>query len=286
LELSGLFFSRIIEIPNKKLMHNLVRISWGLFISSLVIRIISIPGSSLLLVLSVLLILISQVTIFFNKGFEWPRKISMLALSLFAVGLIFKIQYYPGGAILLLVSILTSISSTIYHSLKSRPFNLTQSLFHISGTIFLTYIVFRLQYWPFAFLVFSLGIVSTALALVFFLSNKESQIFPKVWIGLIFLTSMTISNLRGHHIYHFIHSSIIENYYEYANPSSFVVIEKYSWFLYIADEHEKALEANAKAIKMVETALDEGLSSDFQTELSRLQIERIKIIEKNWTNYD
>lgn len=172
------------------------------------------------------------------------------SISIFLLGFTFRLLHWPGSALLTLVSIFLVFIFAIINSIsKKEIFNI--SIF--GGWILFSwplYIFFKYLFWntgPSILGFNSMFLVVFILTVIYVsttVSGKVRKLSKTVLTVSIF--AIIFSFIPSHSIcYFFDLNEVINNEY---NKTNYYSWDKYSWFLYIRGEKERALEANQKAI--------------------------------------
>ena len=215
------------------------------------------------------------------------KKLLIIGITVLLIGLIFRFLHFPGGAILLLTgNALILIHSLIFLVQNSKK-NITQSFFYFSFSFISIYSFFRLQFWPtgpfilgislFSWFVFSV----TFTYFILFLSEKNKFRLPQLILVAYFLFYINLGYTHSHSIYNVLYfNSVINSESIKTNYRAWV---KYSWFLYISDKQNEALEANQKAQDIINQ--NKYFDDDLANDLWRIQQHEEKIRNQNWMSY-
>ena len=126
-----------------------------------------------------------------------------------------------------------------------------QSLYYVSISAMTVYLLFRVFYWPCgpSFLGFSsLFLIATAISIYYcylLFKSKKALKTRQIVFGIYFLVFFNNSFLHSFSIYYFLNLSELIN--AESREYNYKSWDKYSWFLYIANEKDDALEANKEA---------------------------------------
>jgi hypothetical protein len=185
-----------------------------------------------------------KVSPFFEKLFLVP-------LVLFLIAFILKFTHLPGSGLLMVIiaglSLLTGIISQIVYAIKGDPIG---GLIRLTINILLIYLVFRLMYWTMAQPVFYAGMILFVLTMVLSLVKQVQMRMIHYGLVTLFVFNFVLSFVKAHKIYYTM--NLTETFHSTGRNLSPLVWDKYSWFLYLAGETDKAMEANAMAIKIAE----------------------------------
>ena len=211
-----------------------------------------------------------KISPFFERLFIVP-------IALFLLIFILKLTHQPGAGLMMVItaglSLLTGIISLLVFALKG---NFLGGLIRLTLNTLLIYLVFRLMYWSMAQEVFYVGMVLFAVTIVLTLvKNVQMKAIHYSLIGF-FVLNLLISFVKAHKVYYVM--NLTETFHAEGRNYSPLVWDKYSWFLYLAGETDKALEANAKAIKIAE-------KERYMNNLPVLRERREMIKQNTWQEY-
>ena len=213
----------------------------------------------------------------------------IIAWTTFSLGLVVKLLHYPGASILLLLgTLLLSIHSIIYLC-KNAKTNLSISFLHLSYSLLTIYILFRFQYWscgPMILgfsLLFLIGLFATLICFFLLFKNKSQFKFPQIFLVIYFVFFFVLSFTHSDRIFYFFNLNTVLN--SETRKTNYNSWDKYSWFLYIANKQDEALEANHKAQKAVEEYLKITSDRNAVYDLDLIKQHEQQIQNKDWTTY-
>lgn len=173
------------------------------------------------------------------------RKLRLVGWLVFILGLLFRIFHFPFSSLLLLFGTLFIFVEAVHFFSKNAKDDLPKSMAILSIAFMTMFVLFRLQFWPFSqiLLVCAVG-VGMAWSYLQFRQKRIFDLLDAVTVVYL-LFVVALSNVRAHEIYAFFNIEMAPDS-ESLNCNAYVW-DKYSWFLYLAGENEKALEANSRA---------------------------------------
>lgn len=181
------------------------------------------------------------------------------------------------------------IIHSIFYLVKHAKTNLPNCFLHLSLSAMTVFVLCKINYWSCGPMIFGsplLFIVALLVAIIYFgmlFSRKLPIKLPQLFLGVYFVFFFVLSFVHSYSIYYFF------NLEEPLNIKSrnidYRSWDNYSWFLYIADKQEEALEAN----KMAKNAAEEYL----KVEQDEKAVQYLDLIEKhhqqiqddNWTSW-
>ncbi len=262
-------------------MKKLFLISITIFISSLIMRLFDMAGSSFFTGLSWVLFLIYCALFLFSQENTTNDKLNVISWTLILTGVFFKLHHYPFIIIILLSGIGLQFIYCNISSIKNQFDD--QSLVLFLRFICLIYFLFRLQYWPRAQFVF---LLVAGLALVTYFKLKTVKPITNRTITTAILVSgvVIISFIRTHHIFYYLNTYYINN--KYGNEFAYTALNKYSWFLYTAGKTNEALNANTSAYESISNIQKTGIKIDTAKYFNNLRLNRVNIQKHTWIDYD
>lgn len=215
------------------------------------------------------------------------RILQIIAWVVFTIGIVFRLFDFPGTSLVSVIGTFLIVLHGIISFFKTVNTNLPTAFLYLSVSSITVYFLFRLQYWycgprvmgfP---LLFIITLLVSITCIVLHLTNKSKYKTPQLFLMVYFISFLILSFVHSHSIYYFFHLNSVT--YSKSRKISFQFWDKYSWFLYIANKKEEALEANDKA----KEALEES------RKVYRISLSDIKIIEEhrkliltnNWKTY-
>ncbi len=209
------------------------------------------------------------------------------AVSVFFVSVIFRLLHWPGASLMTMIATcLVFIFAIINSIVKKKVFNINI----LGGWVLFfwgMYIFFKYLYWyagpSFAGFnsMFLIVFILTVIYIAVTISNQYKRLSKVVVTTSII--GITFSFIPSYSIcYFFDLNEVINKEYNQTNYYSW---DKYSWFLYIRGEKNRALESNQKAINALNKSVEIDYINDFDhsTYLVILNSHRQGIIDGTWT---
>jgi hypothetical protein len=217
------------------------------------------------------------------------KKLQIIAWTIFIIGLVFRLLHYPGTSVISILGTLLLVIHSILYLVKNAKTNLPTSFLHLSYSLLTVYLLFRLQYWSCGPMIlgyslfFIIVLLLTISCFVLLFSSKTQFKFPQIFLVVYFVFFFVLSFTHSDRIYYFFNlntalngESINTNYQSW---------DKYSWFLYIADKQDEAIEANQNAQKAVEEYLKIIPDEEAVQYSTVIKQHGQQIQDKNWTSW-
>ena len=181
------------------------------------------------------------------------KKLQFAAWTIFLIGSVFRLMHLEGSSLISIIGTLLLLIHSLVYLIKNAKTDLPTSLVHLSYSLLTTYILFRLQYWSVGPL-FSLIVLLLTISCFVLLFKRKIQLkLPQLFLVGYFVFSFVLSFTHSDKIYYFFNLNTILN--GESRNTNYHSWDKYSWFLYLADKQEEAIEANQKAQKAAEEYL-------------------------------
>ena len=215
------------------------------------------------------------------------KKMLIIAWTTFLLGIVFKLLHYPGAGLILSLGTLLFFVHSIIYLCKNAKTDLPMSFLHLSYSFLTMYVLFRLQYWfggprflgfPLIFLV---SFFVTLTSLVLLLKSKTKFKFPQIFLLAYFAFFLVLSYIHSDRIYYFFNLNTV--LHSDARETNYNSWDRYSWFLYIVNKQDEALEANHKAQKIAEEHLKTTQNRMVVFDLELIKQHEQQIKDKNWT---
>lgn len=203
-----------------------------------------------------------------------------IGLLLFIIGLIFKFLHYPGAPILMIISIIILIIFYFINLLKKNIHS--NIIIGLTSTLWLIFILFKIQYWSYATIPLFLGLPLTTYAIISIVKKKYYSKFQVVFLGVIIIFCSLLLITPTHKLYYTVNLNPLIN--QEVRTYSYRAWNKYSWFLYLDGHMDKALNANEKAIISAKNYLKKTNLNNSNILLC-LNINRQKIIYDTWYQF-
>lgn len=218
------------------------------------------------------------------------KKLHLTSWSIFIIGILFKLFHFPGTGLLLSLGTLLLLIHSIIYLIKNWTKDLPTSILLLSFSFWTISLLTRIQYWSIGPIILGfpiLFIVSIILSITYFilLINYKIKIGIKqiLLIGYI-LFSFELAYIHSDQIHYFFRLNTILNNdsrnYDYA------AWDKYSWFLYIRNKQEEAIQANEKAQQAINLCLKQNKNDQRAIQyIIKIEQHKKQIKNKNWTSY-
>jgi hypothetical protein len=217
------------------------------------------------------------------------KKLLISAWTIFAIGLVFRLLHFPGSELIsILGALLLFIHSSIYTARNAKT-NLPSSLLHLSYAVLTIYFLFRLQFWPAGPIIlgypslFIIGLLVTIACFVLHTTRKMPLKFAQIFLVAYFVLFFVLSFTPSYRIYYFVNLSNVVN--GDTRNILYKSWDKYSWFLYLADEQDQAIEANLKAQKAAKQYLSMYQNEEALQYLNLIKQHGQQIADDNWTAF-
>jgi len=217
------------------------------------------------------------------------KKLQIIAWSIVVIGLLFRLFHYPGTAIVSILGTLLLVIHAVIYLVKQNKTNLPGALVHLSIALMTVYFLFRLQYWScgpdiFGFsMLFILAFLLAVSSFVLLFRSKTTFTFIQLFFAGYFVLFFVLSFTRSYKLYYFFNLNTILN--AESRKSNFKVWDKYSWFLYLAERKEEAMDANRKAQAALDEFWKESSDDDAEQYFILIEQHRRKIRDGNWTSF-
>lgn len=219
------------------------------------------------------------------------RKLNLISWFIITVGILFKFLHYSGGAVLIVTGNLLLLTHSIIYILLNIKSKNADSFLYFIYAIWSVYFLFRFQYWYggeiIIFNMRALFLIPLLITFSYFIYRLINQVKFKLGhliLILFFVFNIFIAFTPSHKIFYIVNLNKLLNseYREF----DYYGWDKYSWFLYIAGEKNKALDANEKAKDACELLLNDIIPNK-QAELyyDKIKLHEIQITTETWVNY-
>jgi hypothetical protein len=140
------------------------------------------------------------------------------------------------------------------------------------------------MYWPFAQILFTLCVCATFVYIILLGINKSTIRFPQMILFTYIFSLSILAYMHSYRIYYFFSLNTLLN--KEHNTINYKGWDKYSWFLYLADKKEEALEANQNAQNAIIESQKINAEDPDAAQFSPYIIQHeYDIKQENWTNY-
>jgi hypothetical protein len=212
------------------------------------------------------------------------KPFQIISWCVFAIGLIFKLSHYPGTGLLLSLGCLLLLIHGVVYLIKNAKTDLPNSLMHLSFAGWTIYLVFRIQYWSGLGQLFGIQtifiipfLLSITWLVLLFKKNEKFRVAQIILI-IYFGFSCILSFIQSDRIFYFLNFNTVFN--NESRISDYGLWDSYSWFLYIADKPDEALDANKKAQNALEKLTDKRGFYSYDSILIKRHEQQI--IDRNW----
>jgi len=217
------------------------------------------------------------------------KGLRITAWSFFGIGLLFKSMHWPGGSVLAILGALLLLIFSSIHFIKNKKEGKVDSFINLSVALATTYLLFRIQYWSFANVIFIVNLLSILLVLVAVIRSKSKLNLFSYLVIVYSLLTIPLYFAGSHHIYYAMnygsitHEAGVDNYYNHK------VLDRYSWFLIRNGKKEDALKYNDIAHKAAEKFLEESTVGydefDAKRAIEVIEEHRRKLESNAWDLY-
>lgn len=216
------------------------------------------------------------------------KKLQIIAYVIFIIGLITKLFHVNGSNYLLVLGTLLILIYGILFFFKNRKEKLADSLMHLAISFLTVYLFCRLLFMycgpmilglPLYYLL-SLGI--SIPALIMNVSKRTNFKLPQVLFLFYFLFISCISFLHSYRIYYFLNLNEITA--KECRIENYRMWDRYSWYLYLGDKQEEAIDANQKAQQIIEEKLKIEQIEQLLNDLETIKNHNLMIRDQNWTD--
>lgn len=187
----------------------------------------------------------------------------LIAWLLFLLGNGLRFYHLPFASLLTILGpLMLSVHALVFALAKFRS-EPVKAMFYLACSLSAVYILFRIMYWPAPQMPF-LGVsipfvlaVVSALAFIILVAVRKAKFGLKgLFVLSLFVATVLLSVTPAYRVCAIMDVHTWNPEKEFAG--SYLRWDKYSWFLYIAGEHQKATEANREAQRRVQEAINLG----------------------------
>lgn len=202
------------------------------------------------------------------------KKLHLISWIILIIGILFKFSYWPGASLLLMIGCLMMLIFSIIYFVENVKSNIVKPFLYVSSTLITVYFLFRIQYWAYAQLVFGLALLIGVITLVIHLKKKEKFRWEHSILILYFVGFIAISYVHSDRIFYLFNRSSNENQNNKEHYYTYEALDKYSWFLYLAEKYDEAESINEEAILSVKKYIE---FATYDTEA----VKTLEVIEKH-----
>ena len=212
------------------------------------------------------------------------KKLYIIAWILFTLGISLKLFHLPfGGIILILTGILLLTHSVIYlfRNIKSNQIDILK---YFSISFITIYLIGRIQYQDWAKLVFIIATITTLTYFIILSVRTKSIKTQQFFLIIYFVAFLFTSYIPSYKIYYVMNLNNV--FYKETRLYGYKAWDKYSWFLYIRNKQNEALEANNNALTALENYNKKNNILDDRRNIVYIKSHKNFIESKNWKDYD
>jgi len=218
------------------------------------------------------------------------RKLQIIGLISFIIGLIIKLPHIPGTSLLLMIGTLLLVIDSLVFLFKNVKQNIADTFLNLTFTFWTIYLLCRIQYWScgpsiigFSLLYF----VSTVLTIIYFVlhfRNLKRIKTPQILLITYFVFSFWLSFVHSYRIFYFF--NLNEVFEKNNRIENYKAWDKYSWFLYVVDKQDEAIEANQNAQRIIGEKLKTSQDNDLIKSSEIIKNHGQLIRDKNWNDFE
>jgi hypothetical protein len=201
----------------------------------------------------------------------------------FLTGIAFQFLHFPSGRFLLFSACVFLWIHGMWHLWKNHRENLHESLLYLAVAAITTYIMCRLQFWSWAKVVYYVAWLITVSWLILHLKRKIPFQWPQYLLVIYFVLLYLLAYTPSYKIYYLVRLNTTLN--GETRDVDYRSWDKYSWFLYLRDKQEEALDANNKAREAVKSSIENTRDSDAASFATAIELHELQIREKKWESY-
>lgn len=211
------------------------------------------------------------------------KKFYIISWTIFFIGFIFKLFHLPAAGLLMSIGSLLILIHSIIHFTKYVKTDLPLTLLYASIAFMTVYLLSRLHYWSIARPIFPIACLLSLATIILLFYKKVEFAFPQYFLIAYFIFFFTISYTPSYKIFYIMTLNSVLN--GESRNTDYRGWDKYSWFLYLDDKNDEALEANTNARDALNTYLkiiDDNEAAQFSNLIDR---HNQQIRERNWSDY-
>ncbi len=193
------------------------------------------------------------------------------------------LMHFPFNNITKIVgSALIFMHGFTYVFIKAKE-NIASATVPLAGSFWATYILFKVMYWSIALQFFYVALLVSLACLVLHIVYKTNfHLGHGLLIGLSVL-SIAFSFVHSNRIFYFFQLNDVIN--SASKEYNYEAWDKYSWFSYLADDKEEAMQANEKAQTALARSIKrDGFNVDFQY-METIEKHKESILAQNWSSF-
>ena len=215
---------------------------------------------------------------------QTTKKLHLVSWIILVIGIAFKFLHWPGGSLLAIIGCLLMLVYSLIYLVKNSNRDIAKSFFNLTSTFVTIYLLFRIQYWAFAQVVFGLTFILGVTTLILSLVKQTQFKLKQILLTGYFICFLAISFVHADMIFYLFNKSYIEYQNEDGDYYNYRVLDRYSWFLYLAGKFDEASKINQDAIISAKNYIE---FAPYDTE-AKMILENIEkhgeqIKNKSWT---
>lgn len=221
------------------------------------------------------------------------KKLSLIAWVLILLGIAFKLLHFPAAALLIIVGNLLFVFCSVSYIFLNLKVKDKDAFLYFMFAVWSIYFLFRFQYWYGG----EISILNVNVSIVFLFSFLITFIYVtyrlivqvKFKIGhlifiVFFVSNLLLSFTPAYKIFYFVHLNELINSDE--RDFNYLAWDKYSWFLYVAGEKDKAIDANEKAQDACRALMNQDVSNiQVEKYYEKIKTHEIQIYADTWSSY-
>lgn len=212
----------------------------------------------------------------------------IIAWLTFLIGLFFRMNRLPGAFFIMAFGTLLLLIHCIVFSTKTTKENISTLFLHISFTIWTIYLLLKISFISCGPMIFGFSLlfiiafyVSITYFILHFIKSKQIKT-PQILFIAYFIFSVWFSFIHSDRVYYVINLNTItqtenrnENFWNW---------DTYSWFLYLANKQDEAIQANLKAQQIIEEKIKKTNDEELLLQLNYIKKHNQYIRERSWVN--
>jgi hypothetical protein len=217
------------------------------------------------------------------------KKLRIASWIIFFTGILLEILHVTGFGILLITGTLLSLIYSVAFLINNFKNNLQDSILNLTMSSWILYLLFRFLYLPgglncYGFpLIFVLPVMISIAYVCLLVLGKVKLKFSHIFLTLVISFSVIISYIHSDRIFYFFNLNSILN--SKSRNMDYKSWDKYSWFLYIANKQEEAIQANLNAQKSNSRCLKVPHYFDVNRDSVLINEHKKRILSKNWMDF-
>jgi hypothetical protein len=211
------------------------------------------------------------------------KKFYVVSWIVLLTGIIFKFIHFPGAGVLMSLSGLLLLIHSVIYLIKHAKSDLPTCFIYLSSAFITIYLIARLQYWAFARPLFPIVCLLVLAYFVIFTIYKSKFQLIQIILIFYFIFFWIISYTPSYKIYYCIYLNTLVN--KSSRNVDYRSWDKYSWFLYLRNKQDEAIDANKNAQDAIELYLKNSNDDEAKQYLTIIKQHEQQIRDRTWTNY-